>query len=154
MTAWILVSDSSRAKLLSAELREDNWTLVEEFEHRESREMNRDIATSAPGRSHQSAVAGAQRTAMEPPTTPKQAEAQRFAQQLAGYLEKAIAARKFDYLVLAAPPHFLGTLNQTLGRQAAKQVRATVNKDLSMLDVAELRERLVDAVFPAGAKSQ
>ena len=154
MTAWILISDASRAKLFSAKLREDDWSLVEEFEHRESREMDRDIRSSPPGRTHQSKVAGAQRTAMDPHTSPKEVEAERFAHQLADYLEKAIARREFDHLVLVAPPHFLGSLHRTLGQQAAKHLRATVNKDLSTLEAVQLRERLVDAVFSPNPNSR
>jgi protein required for attachment to host cells len=85
---------------------------------------------------------------MEPQTSPKEAESERFAQHLADYLEEATARREFDHLVLVAPPHFLGFLHGTLGRQAAKHLRTTVNKDLSMFRAADLRERLVDTVFP------
>lgn len=154
MTAWILVSDASRAKLFSAELREDDWSLVEEFEHPEGREMDRDIGSSPPGRTHQSKVAGAQRTAMDPHTSPKEVEAERFAQLLGNYFEEATAKRQFDYLVLVAPPQFLGKLHGTLGKQAAKHLRATVNKDLSMLEAADLRQRLVDTVFPPNPTSR
>ena len=151
MTAWILVSDASRAKLFSAELREDAWSLVNDFEHPEGREPSREISpTSPPGRSQKSKGPGpgGRRTALEPRTWPKEAEAERFAHKLGTYLEEAIANRQFDYLVLVAPPHFLGILKGSLGRQAAKHLRATVDKDLSTLDAAELRERLVEAVFP------
>ena len=149
MTSWIVVSDASRARVYSGELREDAWSLVKNFEHPEGREMSSEISpTSPPGRMQQDSATGGRRTALEPRTWPKEAEAQRFAQHLATYLEEAIAKRQFDYLVLVAPPHFLGTLKGALGRQAAKHVRATVDKDLSMLDAAELRQRLVDTVFP------
>lgn len=149
MTAWILVSDTSRASLYSAELREDDWSLVKTFAHPEGREMSREIeATSPPGRGQQGQAQGGRRTSLEPRTWPKEAEAQRFSQHLATYLEEALAKRQFDYLVLVAPPHFLGMLNGALGRQAAKHVRATVDKDLSMLGAAELHERLVETVFP------
>lgn len=154
MTAWILVSDTSRANLYSAELREDDWSLVKAFEHPEGREQSKEIeATSPPGRGQQGgAHGGAQpgrRTSLEPRTWPKEAEAQRFAQQLSDYLEEAVAKRSFDYLVLVAPPHFLGTLKGTLGRQAAKHLRATIDKELSTLDATDVRQRLLDAVFPS-----
>lgn len=149
MTAWILVTDVSRARIFSTELREDDWSLVKEFEHPEGREMSRDIHPSdRPGRMQQSTATGGRRTAMQPHTSPKEAEAERFAQQLGNYLEEALAKREFDYLVLVAPPHFLGLLKGTLGRQTAKHLRASVDKDLGMLGGAELRERLVDVAFP------
>jgi protein required for attachment to host cells len=150
MTAWILVSDASRAKLYSTELREDDWSLVKEFEHPEGRELSREIAdTSPPGRGQQGQAQGGRRTSYEPRTWPKEAEAQRFAQQLSSYMEEAVAKRQFDYLTLVAPPHFLGVLKGSLGHQAAKLLRTTVDKDLSNLGARELRDRLVNTIFPA-----
>ena len=152
MTTWILVSDASRAKLFSTELPEDDWALVQEFEHPEGRETSQEIRPgSPPGRMQMSKAHGARHTAVEPQTTPKEAEAERFAQHLANRLEHATAERQFDYLVLVAPPRFLGILHRTLGRQAAKHLRATINKDYSTLEAAELRERLIGDVFPTNA---
>ena len=149
MTTWILVGDAARASLYSAELRESDWSLVKNFEHPEGRETSREIeATSPPGRGQQGMVQGGRRTSLEPRTWPKEAEAERFAQHLATYLEEAIAKRQFDSLVLVAPPHFLGILNGSLGRQATKHVRAAVDKDLSMFDATELRKRLGETIFP------
>jgi protein required for attachment to host cells len=154
MTAWILVSDASRANLYTAELREDDWSQVKSFEHPEGRELSKEIeGTSPPGRGQQRMVEGGRRTALEPRTWPKEAEADRFAQELSTYLEKAIANRQFDYLVLVAPPHFLGKLKNSLGEQTARHLRATVDKELSTLNAAELRQRLVDTVFPLTTKS-
>jgi protein required for attachment to host cells len=149
MTVWILVSDASRAHLYSAELRDDEWSLVESFEHPEGRELSSEIeATSPPGRGQQGSAQGGRRTALQPRTWPKEAELQRFAQRLSAHLEEAIARRQFDSLVLVAPPHFLGALKDSLGQQTAKHVRATIDKDLSTLGAIDLRQRLVDAVFP------
>jgi protein required for attachment to host cells len=154
MTLWTVVSDVSRARIFSTELREDDWSLVEEFEHPEGRELSREISPSGPpGRMQQDSATGGRRTAMQPRTSPKEAWAERFAQHLGKYLDAAIAKRQVDYLVLVAPPHFLGILKGSLGRQAAKHLRATVDKDLSTLDAAELRERLVDTVFPLNPAS-
>jgi protein required for attachment to host cells len=154
MTAWILVSDASRSKLLTTELPEHPWTLVEAFEHPEGREASREIRPSSPpGRMLQSMAKGGRRSAMEPRTTPKEAEVERFAHELCQYLENAASRRQFDVLVLVAPPHFLGILQGALGRQSGKCLRASVNKDLSMFDAAELRKRLGDVVFGAASDS-
>jgi protein required for attachment to host cells len=151
MTAWILVADTAGARLFSTELPERPWALVETFEHPEGHEFSREIRPSSPpGRAEQSTAYGARHTAMEPRTTPKEAESIRFAQLLAERLEQGASARSYDYLVLVAPPHFLGTLRTALGDQAAKHVRAAIDKELTRLEPAELRERLIDAVFPAG----
>lgn len=152
MTTWILVSDMSRARLFASELRELEWTLVEEFEHPEGREKSGQIEDGGPpGHMQQGRTLGSGRTAFEPRTTPKEAVNERFVQQLAGYLEEAIARREFDNLVLVAPPHLLGLVRGALGRQTQKHLKAAVDKDLVNLDAAELRQRLVDVAFPLHA---
>jgi protein required for attachment to host cells len=150
VTAWILVADSSRAKLFTTELPEQPWTMLKEFSHPEGREPSREIhPSSPPGRMLQNKAKGGRRSAMEPRTTPKEAEMQRFAQRLSDFLEAATAKRDFDGLVVVAPPHFLGVLHGALGAQTVKCLRATIDKDLSMLDTLDVRKRLLDVVFPA-----
>jgi protein required for attachment to host cells len=149
VTTWILVSDTSRAKLFSAEKREDDWSLLKVFEHPEGRKLSKDISPSAPpGRMPQSKGLGGRRSSMEPHTWPKEASAERFAELLAHYLEEALGKNAFDALVLVAPPHFLGMLHGTLAKQTAKHLKATIDKDLTMFDATEVRKRLIDAVFP------
>jgi len=149
MTTWILVCDASRAKLFSAELPEDDWSRLREFDDPEGRKTSKEIEPSAqPGRMQESRSVGARRSSMEPHTTPKEKEAEWFAKELAKFLEEATAKNEFDALVLAAPPHFLGMLNGALTKQSAKHLRATVDKDLVMLNDAEIRQRLIDAAFP------
>jgi protein required for attachment to host cells len=101
----------------------------------------------------QNKALGGRRSAMEPRTTPKEAESQRFAERLADFLEEAIANRRFDDLVLVAPPHFLGVLRGALGAQSTKRLRASVDKDLSMLDAPDVRQRLLPTVFPGVART-
>ncbi len=129
---------------------------MEDFEHPEGRRLSKDIKPSAPpGGMRQNKGSRAHRTALEPHTWPKEVSAERFAELLAHYLDEALGTNAFDALVLAAPPHFLGILHEALAKQIAKRVKATVDKDLVMLDSAEIRDRLIDAVFPsepAGAK--
>ena len=60
MTTWILVSDMSRARLFASELRELEWTLVEEFEHPEGREKSGQIEDAVEAcREHASDSTGA-----------------------------------------------------------------------------------------------
>lgn len=151
MTTWILVADTGRGQLFTTELREHAWQVVKEFEHIAGRESSREIEnTSPPGRMQQGDAQGGRRTALEPRTWPKEAEAEHFAQRLVDFLEDAVAKRDYDQLVLVAPPHFLGMLKKMLGQQSAKKLLTSIDKDLSKLPAAEIRERLVDEVFPQG----
>jgi protein required for attachment to host cells len=149
MTIWILVSDAGRGKLFSARRRDDEWTLVREFEHPEGRKPSREIdPSSPPGRMQESRGVGARRSAMEPTTSPKEVELERFAREIAGHLEASCGKDEFQSLVLVAPPHFLGVLHGTLGKSTARRLRTSIDKDLTMLIDEEIRERLLDEVFP------
>ncbi len=148
VTAWILVSDASRARLLSAERRQRDWSVVQEFAHPEGREKSMQMDPTPPGSARASMAGGTRHTTFERRTTPKEAEAERFAQRLADYLDHGVANRLCESLVLVAPPHFLGLLRGCLNRQTAKHLLAKVDKYLSMLDARALRERLLGIVFP------
>jgi protein required for attachment to host cells len=152
MTTWILVTDAGRARLFSTELRETPWSLVQQFEHREGRQTSVEIEdTSPPGRMQQGDAQGGRRTALEPRTWPKEAEAEHYAQRLVDFLEEAVARRDYDQLVLVAPPHFLGLLKKKLGAQSVKKLHLTIDKDLNRYSAAEVRQRLIDEVFPQPA---
>jgi protein required for attachment to host cells len=84
---------------------------------------------------------------MQPDTTPKEAEFEHFAQQLADMLNKGTSQRSFDGLVLVAPPHFLGLLRNRLSSEVEKRLLRVVHKDYTSLDSREARSRLEDAVF-------
>jgi len=149
MTTWILVTDATRARLFSSELPEDKWAILQEFEHPQGRQPSSEIRpSSAPGRMQQGTSAGGRHTAFEPRTSPRMASDERFAEELSAFLEHACSARDFDKLVVVAEPHWAGILQAALGRQTAKHVQTVVHKDLVACDSTEIRERLVDAVFP------
>jgi protein required for attachment to host cells len=149
MTTWIVVCDASRARVFSADERGQPWTLVETFEHPAGRLSSKEIAPSSPpGRVIQNP--SGRHTALESHHTPKESEGLRFAELLADHLDQSRTKHQFDDVVLVAPPHFLGVLNAALGRQLTKQVSATIGKDLTMFSDSEVRERLVEAVFPNG----
>ncbi|MGD9722938.1 MAG: host attachment protein [Pirellulales bacterium] len=147
MTTWILVGDASRAKLFTVELPEQPWSLVEEFENASAHVTSKELSPTAPGKTKMSGSTRSRHTALEPRTTPKEAELERFVQRLVDHLQLAAARREFDRLVLVAPPHFLGLVHAKLDKQTARQLAATIDKDLVMLADREIRERLSDEVF-------
>jgi protein required for attachment to host cells len=148
MITWILVANATHAFVFSSEKREQDWTLVKTFEHPEGRELSSELDdTSQPGRMLKSKGTGV-RSAAEPRTTPKEAEAEHYAKLLASYLDHATAKGEFQELVIVAPPHFLGVLHGTLGQQTAKHLKKTIHKDFAVFEGAEIRKRLLDDVYP------
>jgi protein required for attachment to host cells len=143
---WILVSDASRATLYETEKQGDDWRTIGSYRHPASRLKNSELTPTEPGHSAKS-KGGSRRTALQPDTTPKQAEMEHFAQQLADVLSAGTTQRHFDQVVLVAPPHFLGLLRRRLSAETEKRLFTVVHKDFTFADAQDARGRLEEAVF-------
>jgi protein required for attachment to host cells len=75
-------------------------------------------------------------------------EKTRFAQEMAGILEKAALGDSMDRLVLVAPPQVLGDLRQALGSHGKSKLAGEVNKDLTNLESAALATELAEWITP------
>jgi protein required for attachment to host cells len=146
MSIWILVCDASRATLFAAEERGDDWRSIGLFTHPESRLKNSELSPTEPGHALKS-KGGARHTVMESATSPKEAEKERFAEQLAEVVNHGASKQSFDGIVLVAPPHFAGLLDEHLSAETKKRTMAVVHKDYTVADAREARDRLEDVVF-------
>jgi protein required for attachment to host cells len=155
---YILVADASRARLFH-EGAKDDYRVVQEFAHEESRARARDLMADANGRKAAgpsvggnhggSAVSqGVGRPGVAPRTEPKEVEAEKFARELASAVEAKLHNHE-DRLVLVAPPQFLGLLKSSLSAPIAKRVERTLDKDLTKLEERELGTRLRDTLAEA-----
>ncbi len=148
---WILVCDASRARLFRDAPRGKKLVQLQELEHPESRERARDLMADThgrkpvgpvPARAGQGQGSGYGRPGAEPDTDPKDVEAQKFARELAGILEKGLQDHAYERLIIVAPPRFLGTLRGVVSSQVEKHIESTIGKDLTNLDFQELADRL------------
>jgi protein required for attachment to host cells len=146
MSMWILVCDASRAVLYATEKRGDKWRPIDSYSHPESRLKSSELSPTEPGHSLKS-KGGSRRTAMESSTSPKEAEKEHFAQQLAEVVNDGAKKQSFDGLVLVAPPHFAGLLEYHLSAEAKKRAKATVHKDYTNTDARAVQQHLEDVVF-------
>lgn len=142
---WILVSDSSKARLFSTDTPTGALTERESFEHPAGHVHARDLTSDLPGRSFDSAGQG--RHIMESEVGPKAHEARLFAKQLAERLEAGRARGETNRLILVAPPDFLGLLRDALSAEARKMVELAIDKHLVKLTPAEIRARLPEKLF-------
>jgi protein required for attachment to host cells len=138
MTTSMLVADSADARIFQSKTGKD-WTLIREMSHPQSRVRPSEVGPDKPGRVRQST---GQRSAMETPTPHKKKEAQKFARELAEFLEREIASGAVDRLVLVTPPEFLGILRAELPPAVLARVIDTIEKDYVHLDMATLKERV------------
>ena len=137
---WVLVADSARAKIFSAQSPVGPLVEVEDWVHPESRLHALEVNADKPGRTQDSAAHG--RHAMESEVDPKAQNALRFAHELAERLDRARVEGRFDKLVLVAAPGFLGLLREALPKQTRARVTAEVDKDLVTHDPADIRAHL------------
>ncbi len=146
MSIWILVCDASRAVLYATEKRGDEWQSIGTYSHPESRMKSSELSPTEPGHSLKS-KGGTRHTVMESSTSPKQAEKEHFARQLAEVANDGAKQQNFNGLVLVAPPHFAGLVEHHLSAEAKKRMKATVHKDYTITDVRAAQQHLEDAVF-------
>lgn len=141
---WILVANSSLAKLYANLGPNKGLKLVKELDHPESRQKNADLVTDRPGAM---AAAGSTYGARQPQTMPKVHEAKVFAQRIAHELYLGRATNAFRRAILVAPPAFMGILNTVLDGPTAQLVTDRFEKDYTKTPEPELAERLGTCIY-------
>lgn len=136
---WILVADTTRARIFTADTPSSPLEEIEDFPHIAGRLHDREITSDLPGRI-KSADGGGH--AFEQPTDPKKHEIDNFAHHIAKFLEDAHNANRFEQLMIVAGPSFLGMLRSHLPEQIKQLVRFELNKEITMLSAADIRQHL------------
>jgi protein required for attachment to host cells len=136
---WVVVADSSRARIFS---KNGRTPLREEagFIHPESRLHVQELTSDLPG--SDGATRGGQRHGKAQRTSPKRHEVETFSKQVAEHLEAARSEGRFQRLWVVAPPAFLGLLRDQFSAALGTLVNGEVNKNLVQLGPDELRDQL------------
>jgi protein required for attachment to host cells len=133
MTTWIVVADSSRARIFETPERGREIHEIEDFVNPSARGPDRDLQTGADGRFHTKYGTGKAGHTVAPKIDPGRHEAELFAKRVGEYVDKARAEVRYDKLCLVAPPGFLGLLRGNLGKESRKLMQKEFAKDLSQL---------------------
>ncbi len=143
---WIVMADGGRATVLLNEGPGKGMHPVDgaRFTNPSAHLHSRDIGSDRPGRSVESV--GGSRHAIAPRSDPHRQRESEFAKSVASYLDRAAQERRFDSLVLVAPPAMLGDLRGMLGKHAAGLVSAEIGKDLMKTPMHELASHLSPAI--------
>lgn len=136
---WILVADSTRARIFTADTPASPLDEIEDFSHTEGRLHDREMTSDLPGRIKSVGGGG---HAFEQPTDPKKHETDIFAHRVAQYLEDAHNANRFEQLLIVASPAFLGLLRNQLPEQIKKLIHFELDKELTRLSAADIRQHL------------
>jgi protein required for attachment to host cells len=137
---WVLVAESSRAKLYTVNGRLAPITEIEALVHPESRMHEGDLVSDSAGSDGGSVGQG--RHVIDSKNTARDHESLEFARTLASRLDSARNNGDFDNLVLIAPPEFLGHLRGNLSKEVLSMVSRQVDKNLVQKPAEVLRNYL------------
>lgn len=133
----IVACAATSARFWQSETRFGHWTLQAEMQNPEAAGREAEFASDRPGRAFDSFGSG--RHAMAAGESGRDHEIRLFAGQLADYLNRGVAAGEFRHIVLIAAPGFLGHLRAGLSDVARRAVEHEAAKDLTSLDVDDIR---------------
>jgi protein required for attachment to host cells len=142
MTTWILVADSSRARILAAEQRTSPLVELQALVRPEARLHVTELVSDSPGQAFDSGAQG--RHGMAPKHDMQEQEAIRFARELSDHLAAAHNRGAFGKLYLIAPPAFLGLLREHIQAPLHALVAGEINKNLANHRLEEIRAHLPD----------
>jgi len=139
-STWVVVADSSRARIFTLESKNQPMQEQEDMTHSEGRMHAQEEVSDKQG-----GLAGGHSEgghAFEAPTDIKQHEAEVFAKQIAEKLEHARVNHDYEKLILVAPPAFLGVLRNAINDHVAKLVSKSLDKDLTTDTESVIREHI------------
>lgn len=139
---WVVVANSSRARIFKAEKRGGPLGEVEDLVHPESRLREQELVSDLPGRSFDSGGEG--RHAMEQKVSPKQQESIRFAKEICEHINAAYNDGKYGKLYVVAAPAFLGAIRNCLNGALRGNVAGEIAKDLTEHSMQDIRKHLPD----------
>jgi protein required for attachment to host cells len=142
---WIIVVDSSRARIFAAGTPLGPLTEVGNLVHGEGRLRNQDLISDDGGRAFDSEGDG--RHGMESKTDAKTQEQVNFATEINHYLEQGYQGLNFDRLYLVAPPAMMGLLRNRLDKKIQQVLVGTLDKNLVQLTPIEIRSHLPEKLW-------
>ena len=141
---WVLVADRQRAEILHAlPASLAPYPAIQCFIHAEGRMLQQELESDSAGRLQ---LSGAARSAVEPHEDRWRVEAQRFAHEIIAYLDQARHDRRFDRLIVIAPPPFLGVLRATMPDVLHRTVVHEETVNLLPLTETERQKRVQEIV--------
>ncbi len=138
---WVLVANSSEARLFEMDKYARKLSLLDAIDHPESRKKDADLSSDRSGH-FQGEHSGASHGAFNEATSPKTYEHERFAMELADILDEGRNDNRYGRLVVVSSPRFRGMLNKHLNNQVSKMVWNHVDKDYTQVHERDLLSKL------------
>jgi len=134
---WVVVAESSRAKIFELDQKDRSLTELVGFAHTPSRAHARQLDTDMPGHSRH----GKSRHLLGQEGAKHQHSAT-FARTLGNHLETARHKHQFDKLIVMSPPGFLGELRKKMSHETNKSVVSEIDKNLVRHHLNEIQAHI------------
>jgi protein required for attachment to host cells len=141
---WILIANASTARVFEKEA-DGKLRLLDGFAHPDSRKPGSTLGSDRPGHIEGEGH-GLGSASYQPRVDPKSWEHEKFAKELAAYLNAAVAAHRCERLYLIASNPFLGQIKAHLDAQTAKRLAGGIAADLTSFEGRELKARVDEAL--------
>lgn len=139
---WVVVSESTRARIYAADTPRSPLTEFEDYAHTPSRMHEQNLTSDLPGRAFDSGGQGSH--AMGQKTSPAEREHVEFARAIGQRIEAGRMGGDFESLILVAPPEFLGHLRKHLDPVTREKVVLEIGKNLVTKDAEAIRAHIRD----------
>jgi protein required for attachment to host cells len=139
-TAWVVVADATRARILSAEKPASELKELQTLTHPAARLHEGDLTSDRPGRDRNGSTSGSHDVGHT--TDAKQEEAIRFAGKVTEAVESGRASGKFKKLYIIAAPTFLGLLRKHYSSATRQLIAEEIDKNVTTNDLAKIRKQL------------
>lgn len=140
---WLVVADSSKARIFLTDSRTGPIKEIESIVHTEARLHEQNMTSDLSGRSKGNGGAG---DVYQNKVSPKDQENINFAKSIANKLDDARKKEKFKQIILVSPPDFLGNLRNSLNAQTQKLVFFELAKNFSQLKAGEISAHLSESL--------
>lgn len=140
LTTWILVADSSRARIFLATSLKTPLTEIDTLYNPHGREHEQNLTSDVSGRQSAGFSNGNHASNSEP--TAKKHKVASFAKEIARMLEEGRNQHRYERLVTVAAPEFLGVLRENLSHETRKLISCTMNKNLTQQSPQQIRQQL------------
>jgi protein required for attachment to host cells len=142
-TTWIVAADGKRAVFFENHGVGKGLQPLTGLNERHDVPRSHDMMSDRQGATHGGPGTSGS-GAMQARNDPHEFEEKRFEQHVAKELDAAAQAKRFDRLIIAAPPRALGNIRAALAKQTRDLVIAEYDKDLTKSSIPDLVEHLKD----------
>ena len=140
MSMMIVVADSARARIFTADSAHSPLNEIETMAHPEGRMHEQGMVSDMPGKD--SGKGGGGDHAFQEKIEPKEQEMIEFAKRVADYLDDTRKSNKLNKLLLVAAPAFLGELRTHLSNETSEKIVFELDKNLAQHSIEDIRQHL------------